>query len=111
MAMMNEMEYRTIGSVVIENNTILGYNFFLDSSFIRIAIRYGWVFLSLITFVYMLCFERAVENYKDYTVIVLIVMLVFGFTEHHMLEVAYCPVWYMLFSRIKPDKLAGRSTD
>jgi hypothetical protein len=99
------------GSVVIENNTILGYNFFLDSSFIRIAIRYGWVFLSLITFVYMLCFERAVENYKDYTVIVLIVMLVFGFTEHHMLEVAYCPVWYMLFSRIKPDKLAGRSTD
>jgi hypothetical protein len=34
------------GSVVIENNTILGYNFFLDSSFIRIAIRWMGIFIT-----------------------------------------------------------------
>ncbi len=96
------------GSYVLEDKTLLGYYFFLDSSFIRIAIRYGWVFLSLITFVYMLCFEKAVDCRKDYIIVALLVMMLFGITEHHMIEIAYCPIWYMLFSKMKPNKLIGK---
>ncbi len=93
------------GSFVLEDQTMLGYSFFLDNSFIRIAIRYGWVLLSLITYVYFVCFNKIVDYRKDYMVVVLMVMVLFGITEHHLLEIAYCPIWYMLFAGIKKNIL------
>lgn len=100
-----EYGIQPFGSFVLQDKAILGYYFFLDNSFIRIAIRYGWVFLSLITYVYFACFNKIVDYRKDYMVVVLMVMVLFGITEHHLLEIAYCPIWYMLFAGIKKNVL------
>ncbi len=97
------------GSKIQEGSSSLGYYFFIDSSYIRIGIRYGWIFLSMIIYIYMLCFNKIVDYDKDYMIIVMLVMLIFGITEHHLIEIAYCPIWYMLFSCIDDDKRLKRS--
>lgn len=96
------------GAVVEENQAVLGYNFFLDNSFIRIAIKYGWVFLSLITYIYYLCFNKAVDCKKDAMIVALLIMLLFGISEHHLIDIAFCPLWFMLFSSMKTERRTGR---
>ena len=96
------------GSFVEENQATLGYYFFLDNSFIRIAIKYGWVFLSVITYIYYLCFNKAVDCKKDDMIVALIVMLLFGISEHHLIDIAFCPLWFMLFSSMKKERRTGR---
>lgn len=96
------------GSFVEENQATLGYYFFLDNSFIRIAIKYGWVFLSVITYIYFLCFNKAVDYKNDVMIVVLMVMLLFGISEHHLIDIAFCPIWFMLFSNMKTEKRTGR---
>lgn len=96
------------GSFVEENQATLGYYFFLDNSFIRIAIKYGWVFLSLITYIYYLCFNKAVDCKKDAMIVALFVMLLFGISEHHLIDIAFCPIWFMLFSSMKTQKKTER---
>ena len=96
------------GSFVEENQATLGYYFFLDNSFIRIAIKYGWVFLSVITYIYYLCFNKAVDCKKDDRIVALIVMLLFGISEHHLIDIAFCPLWFMLFSSMKKERRTGR---
>lgn len=94
---------QTWGSVVSEAGSGAGGTadtyFFIDSSFIRIAVRCGWVFLSIITYIYYLCVTRAREHRQDMIILVFVVMAVFGITEHHILEIAYCPLWLYLYSR------------
>ena len=96
------------GAVVEENQAVLGYNFFLDNSFIRIAIKYGWVFLSVITYIYYLCFNKAVDCRKDVMIVALLIMLLFGISEHHLIDIAFCPLWFMLFSSMKTEGRTGR---
>ncbi len=103
-----EYGIQPFGSIVLEDQAILGYAFFLDSSFVRIAIRYGWIFLALITYLYFSCYIKMADYRKDYMIVVLIVMMIFGVTEHHLIEIAYCPIWYMLFAKMKPDTLLER---
>ena len=96
------------GSFVEENQATLGYYFFLDNSFIRIAIKYGWVFLSLITYIYYLCFNKAVDGKKDAMIVALLIMLLFGISEHHLIDIAFCPIWFMLFSSMKMQRKTER---
>lgn len=96
------------GSFVEENQATLGYYFFLDNSFIRIAIKYGWVFLSLITYIYYLCFNKAVDCKKDAMIVALLIMLLFGISEHHLIDIAFCPIWFMLFSSMKTQRKTER---
>lgn len=96
------------GSFVEENQATLGYYFFLDNSFIRIAIKYGWVFLSLITYIYYLCFNKAVDCKKDAMIVALLIMLLFGILEHHLIDIAFCPIWFMLFSSMKMQRKTER---
>lgn len=96
------------GSFVEENQATLGYYFFLDNSFIRIAIKYGWVFLSVITYIYYLCFNKAVDCKKDAMIVALLIMLLFGISEHHLIDIAFCPLWFMLFSSMKTEGRSGR---
>lgn len=96
------------GSFVEENQATLGYYFFLDNSFIRIAIKYGWVFLSVITYIFYLCFNKAVDCRKDVMIVALLIMLLFGISEHHLIDIAFCPLWFMLFSSMKTEGRTGR---
>ena len=96
------------GSFVEENQATLGYYFFLDNSFIRIAIKYGWVFLSVITYIYYLCFNKAVDCKKDAMIVALLIMLLFGISEHHLIDIAFCPIWFMLFSSMKTQRKTER---
>lgn len=96
------------GSFVEENQATLGYYFFLDNSFIRIAIKYGWVFLSVITYIFYLCFNKAVDCKKDAMIVALLIMLLFGISEHHLIDIAFCPLWFMLFSSMKTEGRTGR---
>lgn len=103
-----EYGIQPFGTIVLEDQSVLGYTFFLDNSFLRIAIRYGWVFLSIITYIYFSCYIKMREYRKDYMIVVFIVLVIFGITEHHLIEIAYCPIWYVLFAKIKPDVLLER---
>ena len=96
------------GSFVEENQATLGYYFFLDNSFIRIAIKYGWVFLSVITYIFYLCFNKAVDCRKDAMIVALLIMLLFGISEHHLIDIALCPIWFMLFSSMKMQRKTER---
>lgn len=96
------------GSFVEENQATLGYYFFLDNSFIRIAIKCGWLFLSVITYIYYLCFNKAVDYKKDCMIVALVVMLVFGISEHHLIDIAFCPIWFMLFAGMRTEKSIER---
>lgn len=96
------------GSFVEENQATLGYYFFLDNSFIRIAIKYGWVFLSVITYIFYLCFNKAVDCRKDAMIVALLIMLLFGISEHHLIDIAFCPIWFMLFSSMKMQRKTER---
>lgn len=96
------------GSFVEENQATLGYYFFLDNSFIRIAIKYGWVFLSVITYIFYLCFNKAVDCRKDAMIVALLIMLLFGISEHHLIDIAFCPIWLMLFSSMKMQRKTER---
>lgn len=87
------------GTYVEENEAVLGYAFFLDNSFIRMAIKCGWIFLAIVTYVYVLLFAKAADHRKDYMLVALIVMVCAGIMEQHLIEIAYCPLWFMLFSQ------------
>jgi len=92
-----------LGAYVEERNTVLGYNFFLDSSYIRMFIRNGWIFTAFISYIYFRLYQKVFNHRQDYMVIACIVMAIFGVAEHHLIEIAYCPLWMILLSQISME--------
>lgn len=77
-----------------------GFYFFLDSSYVRILIKYGYVFalVLIITFNYIFLKARRTEN--DYILAVLLIMLLFGISEHHLFELSFNPIWLLAFAKM-----------
>ena len=89
------------------SNVASGYYFFLDSSYVRVLIKYGVVFAGVLSGLFIWVFRKARRCRMDYIIVVLIVFLVAAISEHHLFDLVYNPVWLLAFSKIKDDKETG----
>lgn len=97
-------EYKLFGQNIKEigfgrSVEIQGEYFFLDDSYIRIALMYGIV---LFIIALVLFYLDGVKAIKDNRIIILIAIAVIGlhsFMEHHILEIAYNPILCYTFTK------------
>lgn len=73
--------------------------FFLDSSYIRVALLYGVVLLSVVLIVFWLAGQKAIINKRIIIVISIMVIAIHSFMEHHILEIAYNPILCFVFAK------------
>lgn len=97
-------DYKLFGQNVIESGLgrseiIKDDYFFLDNSYIRIALLYGVVLLVIALFVFWLAGQRAIQNKRVIIVVAIMVIAVHSFMEHHLLEIAYNPILCFVFSK------------
>lgn len=85
-----------------------GYYFFLDSSYVRILIKYGYVFAVVLSVIFSSIFMKIRKLGKDYIIVVLLMALVFGVSEHHLFELSFNPIWLVLFAKISKEKYAEK---
>ena len=91
-----EYGHKLFGQDVVERGwgrgSVEGEYFFIDDSYIRIAILYGVVLLIVVL---GLTFYNGFRSIKCKRIVVLIALVVIGlhsFMEHHLLELAYNPL-------------------
>lgn len=95
------------GSIIQENGLAFGalsinsQYFCLDVYFVRVLIKYGYLFALLISFMYVALFLRMRSLHKDFILIVLFMIVVFGMTDFQLFSIAYNPIWIFLFTKIK----------
>ena len=96
-------DYKLFGQNVEEvpyGGTIIqsyGY-FFIDDSYLRIAILYGVVLLLVVLAIFWLCGVKAIKYKKIIILVALVAIGVHSFMEHHLIEVAYNPLLCYLFA-------------
>lgn len=73
--------------------------FFLDSSYIRIALLYGVVLLIVALLVFWLAGQYAIVNKRVIIIAAIMVIAVHSFMEHHILEIAYNPIFCFAFTK------------
>lgn len=80
------------------------YYFFLDSSYLYIALQYGLIILGTILLISMLIGIKA-KNKRDWTLLLIMGMVaVQCMVEHHFLEPAYNPFFWALFAELTLPK-------
>ena len=101
---MDEYGITLFGTFIQENSTILGYYFFVDCSYIRIAIKYGCVFFSFLGCIFYGIIHNLIELKEDLLIVVFIVIAVTGVVEHHIIEIAYGAFfWFIIYAKIALD--------
>lgn len=100
---------KPFGSVIAESGS--GYGgatsdnyFYLDSSYIRILLKYGYIFMMFVIVMYMRIFNKACKNGNMYIIAGLIIVAFFGMMEHHLFEIAYNILWVLMFADIKNNR-------
>lgn len=73
--------------------------FFLDSSYIRIALLYGIVLLIVVIALFWLAGKHAIINKRLIVVVAIAAIAVHSFMEHHILEIAYNPILCFVFAK------------
>jgi hypothetical protein len=72
--------------------------FFLDSSYVLLLIRYGiMVFLAVVT-IFVASALRAEKQKDNYLLWILMLIAIQCMIEHHLLEIAYNPFLFLIFS-------------
>lgn len=72
--------------------------FFLDDSYIRIMLMYGVVMLIAVLVMWVVISKKALETKRLVLLVAVAVIAVQCFMEHHMLEMAYNPLFLLLFA-------------
>ena len=84
------------------------YNyFFIDTSYLSILLKYGWVVLTLILIILLKNIYIAVEKEKIYMLVVITVLCLQSAMEHHLIQYWYNPFLLITFSYVldlKRDK-------
>lgn len=85
----------------IGNGGTVVYNpdyFFLDNSYIRIALEYGVLVLCITLIICVMIANRSIDASRKIMLAVIIVMSIHCFMEQHLLELGYNPFILALFS-------------
>ena len=97
-------DYKLFGQNIVEKGlgrevALCPDYFFLDSSYIRIALLYGVVLLFVALFVFWLAGQHALVNKRVVILAVIAVISLHSFMEHHILEIAYNPILFFVFTK------------
>lgn len=89
-------EYKLFGQNIEQNGWGKGFDiyyeyFFLDDSYIRIALMYGVVLLLVVLVIFYICGVRAIKTKRIVVVFMIAIVALHSFMEHHLLEIAYNP--------------------
>lgn len=80
-----------------------GIYFYIDSSYVQLAIMYGLIMLVFILLAFLLIGSRA-RSQRDWTFLwILAFMAINCIMEQHILELQYCPFVLALFAKTKED--------
>ena len=77
-----------------------GY-FFIDDSFLRIALKYGVVLLVVVLAIFWCCGVKAIKSRRIIIVASIAIVALHSFMEHHLIEVAYNPLLCLLFAKCR----------
>lgn len=77
--------------------------FFLDDSYIRIALEYGLIIFIVILCLYVFLSRKALKEGRVIMVIAIFMVAVHCFMEQHLLEVAYNPFFLLLFADMETE--------
>jgi len=109
--------FKLFGQNIVERGwgrgTVEGEYFFLDDSYIRIAVLYGIILLLLVL---GMLFVDGIRTIKTKRIIILVALAVVGlhsFMEHHLLEIAYNPLLLLIFADLtnREKKRVGESDE
>lgn len=74
--------------------------FFLDSSYLRILVKYGLVVFAMVLTAYVVISRKLIKHNMEYGLIFIMIIAFSSFMEHHLLELAFNPFTLLLFSNI-----------
>ena len=97
-------DYKLFGQNIVEvgfgrNTEYPEDYFFLDSSYIRIALLYGVILLLVALFIFWLAGRHAIDNKRIIIVVAIMAIAIHSFMEHHILEIAYNPILCFVFAK------------
>ena len=72
--------------------------FFLDSSYVKILLEYGIVLFVMVLVMFIFDAYKLRQRKQYYTLVALALLFVQCTMEHHMLEIAYNPFLFLVFS-------------
>lgn len=80
-----------------------GYNF-VDSSYCLILVRYGIALLLALLFLYMFMCLKALKKGRKRLVVAFALIAVHSMIEHHMIELAYNPMFLLAFADLSMEE-------
>jgi hypothetical protein len=86
------------------NKTITDY-FFVDSSYVQIALKYGIVFLVILCIYYVVFMKNRLENNDILLPISIVIVGINGIVAHHFINPAYNVFLLALFAHINKTKV------
>lgn len=97
-------DYKLFGQNIIERGfgrggELDGEYFFLDDSYIRIALMYGVVLLVMTLALFWYSGVKAIRNKRIIVLCAIVVIGLHSFMEHHILEIAYNPILCFVFAK------------
>lgn len=106
----NAYDYKLFGQNIIEQGWGRGGEvteyFFLDDSYIRIALMYGVVLFITVIVLFYLSGMKAIKTRRILILGAIAVISLHSFMEHHLIEIAYNPfICYLLADSIRKEKM------
>lgn len=105
---MLDIKPKIFGQYVVEKGNGLAEGkladyFFIDDSYLRILLEYGYIAF-IVVFVLLLLMSKKAADKKQYIIVIaLVVIAIHSVMEHHMMEIEYNPLWLVLFASIGTD--------
>ena len=105
-----EYDYKLFGQNIVEQGWGRGGEvteyFFLDDSYIRIALMYGIVLFFMVLIMFFLSGVKAIQTKRILVLAGIAVIALHSFMEHHLIEIAYNPfLCYLLADSIDKEKM------
>ena len=82
--------------------------FFLDDSYIRILLEYGLVLFIVMLILLVMMSKKAMRYNRNVIVIAIVAIAVHSVMEHHLIELAYNPLWLSIFAILNQNGQIGR---
>lgn len=100
----NSYEYKLFGQYIRESGLgrlegIRQDYFFLDNSYIRIALLYGVILFLVVMMLFWKQGLRAIQEKRIILIIAIAIIAMHSFMEHHLIEIAYNPLLCFLFTK------------
>ena len=92
-----------VGMSIDYANSIIKNYFYIDNAYIQMGMRYGIIFILIMSIVFFMTEKNAIKN-RDYIYLYLLIILAInGLVEQHIFLIAYNPFLIKIFSESQGD--------